>query len=87
MRGCNVCIAEISSALPALKSIADCISQFQSFAESQEIQNNLSGLTNNLLVQLQIEMDFHQYLEPIEVYHHLSKVILLEPDDRRAFFS
>jgi len=60
-----------------LKGIITPIADFRRAIRNKEIQGGLDNVLNNLCLQLQVEMDLHASLEPVDAYRHMSKIILL----------
>jgi hypothetical protein len=60
-----------------LQGIIAPIADFRRAIQNKEIQGGLDNVLNNLCVQLQVEMNLHASLEPIDAYRHMSKIILL----------
>ncbi|MBS0603456.1 MAG: hypothetical protein JSS60_00295 [Verrucomicrobia bacterium] len=65
------------SLAPELRGIRQAVAEMRSLVPYQEVRRGLDNLLQNVCLQLEVEMQAHEFLEPVEAYHHMSKIFLL----------
>ncbi len=77
---------EASASSAAIAQIHRTLADFKAAAPMLTIQDSLENIQNNLVLQLQEEMHYHELLQPVDAYLHASTVLLLDQMIAERYF-
>lgn len=77
---------EASASSLAIAQIHETLAAFKAVEPMLTIQDSLENIQNNLVLQLQEEMHYHELLQPVDAYLHVSTVLLLDQMIAERYF-